>query len=68
MYISVTTEFIPISTTSEEPIDSCQNSRFGCCPDQVTAAAGYNLEGCNGIDFDNCTYSGNDTDSGKFNY
>jgi hypothetical protein len=62
IYISVTTDdFIIVSTTSEEPSDSCQLSEFGCCPDGVTGAAGYNLEGCLGIDFDNCTYGENNT-------
>lgn len=53
--------FIIVSTTSEEPSDSCQLSEFGCCPDGVTGATGYNLEGCFGVDFDNCTYGENNT-------
>lgn len=63
IYIPVTTEdgFMLPSTTSEEPIDSCQLSEFGCCPDGVSSAAGYNLEGCVGVDFDNCTYGENNT-------
>lgn len=67
--ISVTTEdFIFVTSTSEQPIsDSCQLSEFGCCPDEVTAAAGINLEGCNGIDFNNCTF-GNENDTGNVNY
>lgn len=52
----MTTEFISVSSTSEQTItDSCQLSEFGCCPDGATAASGYNLEGCLGVDFDNCT-------------
>lgn len=56
-----TDEFISVSSTSEQPFDSCMLSTFGCCPDGVTAAVGYNLEGCSGVDFDNCTYNENDT-------
>jgi len=58
----VTTDgFISVTSTSEQPIDTCQLSEFGCCPDGVTSASGFNLEGCLGIDFDNCTYNENDT-------
>jgi len=43
----VTTDgFISVTSTSEQPTDSCQLSEFGCCPDGVTSASGYNLEGC----------------------
>lgn len=65
--IPVTTDdLISLTSTSELPSDTCAFSTFGCCPDRVTAAGGYNLEGCDGVDFDNCTYSENDT--GKTNY
>lgn len=53
--------FILISPTSEQPYDSCQSSIFGCCPDGVTEALRYDLEGCLGVDFNNCTDDGNDT-------
>lgn len=53
--------FISITSTPEPATDSCQLSEFGCCPDGVTSASGYNLEGCMGVDFDNCTYNENDT-------
>lgn len=67
--IPVTTEdFILVTSTSEQPFsDSCQLSEFGCCPDDVTAATGINLEGCYGIDFNNCT-GGNENDTGNVNY
>lgn len=59
-YIPVTTDgFISVSSTTEQPTDSCQLSEFGCCPDGVSTALGFNLEGCIGIDFDNCTYNEN---------
>lgn len=61
-FISVTTDdFIFVTSTSEQPTDSCQFSEFGCCPDGTSSASGYNLEGCVGVDFDNCTYNENDT-------
>lgn len=56
-----TDDFMFVSTTSEEPNDTCHFSEFGCCPDGVSAADGYNLEGCLGVDFDNCTYGDNNT-------
>lgn len=67
--ISVTTEdFILVTSTSEQPTsDTCQLSEFGCCPDDVTAATGINLQGCYGIDFNNCT-GGNENDTGNVNY
>lgn len=59
--------FISVSSTSEQTItDSCQLSEFGCCPDGVTSAKGFNLDGCLGVDFDNCTDNENNT--GMFNY
>lgn len=54
-------------STTEESTSPCLTSEFGCCPDGVTSATGVNLEGCIGIDFDNCTYSGNENDTGKNN-
>lgn len=58
--------FILMSSTSEEPYDTCKLSYYGCCPDGVTEAVGHNFEGCLGVDFDNCTGTGNDT--GKIKY
>lgn len=56
-----------ITSTSEQPKDSCEFSEFGCCPDGVTAATRINLEGCIGVDFDNCTFSENENNTGKKN-
>lgn len=64
--ISVTTDdFISVTSTSEQPFDSCQLSVYGCCPDGVTAATGSNLEGCIGVDFDNCTFNEDQNITGK---
>lgn len=57
----VTYDFTTISSTSEQTVDSCQLSKYGCCPDGVSEAIGNNFEGCEGIDFDNCTTYENDT-------
>jgi len=67
-YILVTTDgFMTVISTSEQPRDSCELSEFGCCPDGVTAATGFNLEGCYGVNFDNCTYNENENNTGKNN-
>lgn len=57
-----------MKSTSELPFDSCQSSEFGCCPDGSSAATGFNLEGCMGINFENCTYGENENDTGKNYY
>lgn len=54
-----------MTSTSEQPFDSCQLSVFGCCPDGYTAATGVNLEGCIGVDFDNCTLNGAENNTSK---
>lgn len=68
MILVTTEDFIFVTSTTEQPTtDSCQLSEFGCCPDDVTAASGFNFEGCYGVDFNNCT-SGNENDTGNVNY